>query len=224
MANGERLGLLSQESGISPSGGLLTRTRLVRWRTRSKNPDGSWGHWSNYADESTPDIDESTLDVQEDPKNIGREGYYKKETHRTKLPVAPGQVVETGNPEFFMHGEFKDVRDLMPEHQPRDYGMQYFHKGENYRMPQYEPDPSLRNEESERGHVYGGLGKPPKPLIFEKDMADEIVERLIKEKHKSLISPSDLERLEEGKKLAAGVAQLRAEARIGKLLKNPEQF
>lgn len=91
-------------------------------------------------------------------------------------------------------------------------------------MPQYEPDPSLRNEESERGHVYGGLGKPPKPLIFEKDMADEIVERLIKEKHKSLISPSDLERLEEGKKLAAGVAQLRAEARIGKLLKNPEQF
>jgi hypothetical protein len=218
MRNGKRLGLLSQESGVSPSGGLLTRTRLVGLIFRNKNPDGSWGHWSNYADEITPDIDESTPDVQEDPKNIGETDYYKKETHRTKLPSAPGQEVEARNPKFFMHKEFKDVRDLMPENQPRDFALEYFYHGDNHPMPQYELDPRMK---------HGGLGKPPKPLTYwdeENKLADELEQGLVKEKHKSLISPSDLERLAGGKKWNANARKIRANKRIEELLKNPEQF
>jgi hypothetical protein len=229
MENGQRLGLLSQESGVSPSGGLLTKTRLVGLRWRKKLPDGSYGEYMDYADESTPDIDEGTPDVQEDPKNIGREDYFKKETHRTKLPVRrlgelQNQIVEAMNPNTDI-GQWQDIRTLMPENQPRDYGMQHFFGGENYPMPQFEPDPSLRNEESERGHVYGGLGKPPKPLTFEEDkLADELEQGLIKEKHKSLISPSDLERLAVGEKWNANYRKIRAKERIEELLKTPEQY
>jgi len=235
MENGKRLGLLSQESGVSSSGGLLTRTRLVGLRFKKK--DGSYwergtslGGRKDYADENTPALDEGTPDLQEDPKNIGREDYYKKETHRTKLPVKrlgelQNQIVEARNPKFFMHKEFKDVRDLMPENQPRDFGVQHFFGGENYPMPQFEPDPSLRNEESERGHVYGGLGKPPKPLTFEKDkLADELEQGLIKEKHKSLILPKHLERFAEGETWHAISRKIRAEKLLEDFLKTSEQY
>ena len=223
MENGKRLGLLSQESGVSPSGGLLTRTRLVGLRFKKK--DGSYwergtslGGRKDYADENTPDIDESTPDVQEDPKNIGETDYYKKETHRTKLPVVPGQVVEARNPEFFMHKEFKDVRDLVPENQPRDFGLEYFYHGDNHPMLQYEPDPRMK---------HGGLGKPPKPLTYwdeENKLADELEQGLVKEKHKSLILPKHLERFAEGETWHAISRKIRAEKLLEDFLKTSEQF